>query len=361
MNIKHIIHNLFAGLGICVGLLAISNDSLAEAPQISAKLSATEMLMGEKISLDVQVVGSRGEKGYFPIFEGKQPTEYATLCGDTVELGADFKSSSIDLGRGKMQTDYQISVQVFDSGFYKLPPIAYVSGKDTVRTQPLTLKVEPVKVQATDEMSDFTNVLPPEEGPFYDKIPLFILEWWWAILLLLLAGVGFALFLMRYKLVRLKNASKPLPPYEQAITSLARLHSEQLWQKGEVKEYYTRLVDILRNYISGRFEIHAMEMNTGQILESVKKHQRIKPYLKQFETVLNVADFAKFANMQATPEENEGAYDEVKKFVDDTRPTEEEVKADEEKMKKSEAPQQKARWEKRKPTSSKKSRKEVKK
>lgn len=332
---------------LVVSLIAASLSAFGVPPKVSAKLSAPAAVMGDRLSLDVQVVADRSAKGRFPIFDGIQPDGHATLVGDTVELGAKIESSSIDLGSGRVQIDYKIPVQVFDSGFYTLPPIAYVSGRDTAYTDPLTLKIVPVPAQASDEISDYTATLAPGKGVFYDRLPLWLLEWWWLILVaILVVGAG-VVFLSRYKRVKLRKAARPLPPYQEAIRDLDLLKEQKLWENGRDKEYYTRLIDILRRYISRRFEIHAMEMTSDQILDSVKTHERIKPYLRQFKAVLAVADFVKFANMRSTPEENIGAIDEVKNFVEATRPTTEEQKTEEEQLRKSEPRQKTARWERR--------------
>lgn len=344
---QRILHRLASGMIGLAFMFAMALPMFAEPPKISARLSRPAIVMGDKISLDVQVVSDRGVKGRFPVFDGVQPGEVATVCGDTVELSAQYKASSIDIGSGRVQTDYSIPVQVFDSGFYSLPPIAYISGRDTVYTDLLTLKVVPVEVRASDEISDFTSVLPPGKGSFLDNFPLWLLEWWWIGLIVLIVIAAVVVFFSRYKRVRLRRAAAPLPPYEEACRDLATLKAQSLWQNGHEKEYYTRLVDILRRYISRRFEIHAMEMTTDQILESVKTHDRIKPYLNQFRAVLGVADFAKFANMQCTTEENTGAFEEVKNFIDSTRPTAEEIKSEAEKLKKEEPRRKTAQWERR--------------
>lgn len=349
MTISCIKRSILSGAFIAVLAVCLAFRLNAEPPKISGRLSAPVIEMGDRISLDLQVVSDRGAKGRLPIFDGIQRNGFATMCGDTIELSANYSSSSIDLNSGRIQTDYKIPVQVFDSGFYTLPPIAYVSGRDTAFTQPLTLKVVPVPALATDSISDYTGVLSPGKGSFYDSLPMWLLEWWGALVIGAILIVAVLLFLMRYKRVRLKRAAKPLPPYEEACRDLDGLKQEQLWQKGEGKEYYTRLVDILRRYISRRFEIPAMEMTTDSILRSVRKHNRLKPYQSQFETVLSVADFAKFANMAATPQQNEAAFDDVKKFVEATRPDPEELKLESEKEKKASAGQKKATWERRKP------------
>lgn len=319
----------------------------AAPAKISAKIAQPAIIMGDKTVLKVQIVADRGANGRFPIFDGVAPDGVATLRGDTIELGASFKKSSIDLGSGREQIDYEISVQAFDSGYYSLPPIAYVTGHDTVYSERLSLKVLPVPARADDEMSDYTPVMPADKGPFWDSLPLWLLEWWWigAVLLLLAASMTF--FLIRYKRVGLRRRARLLPPYEEACKALDALRAKQLWQNGHEKEYYTELIDIMRRYISRRFEMPAMEMTTGQILVGVEKHERLRPYLDRFRAVLAVADFAKFANMRCTPEENEGAYSEVRSFVEHTRPTEQERKAETEDMKKLKPGDRRAHWERR--------------
>lgn len=326
--------------------LFVAVMAFAAPPKISSKLAKSAIIMGDKTMMEVQVVADRGVTGRFLIFDGVARDSVVSLLNDSVELSADYSVSSIDLGSGRSQTDYHIPVQSFDSGYYSLPPVAYVIGQDTLYTSSMPLKVVPVNASKDDPISGFTDTMPPGEGKFYDHIPLWLLEWWWVMLTFAMVAVALLLFFMKYRRVVGKRKKRALPPYEEAVEALDSLASRKLWQKGEQKEYFTVLTDIMRRYISRRFGIQAEEMSTTEILASVREHKRLKPYLEQFKAVLAVADFAKFANMQCTPEENTGAFEEVRKFVEDTRPTEEEKRAEAEKMKKSD-PKPRAHWEKR--------------
>ncbi len=58
----------------------------------------------------------------------------------------------------------------------------------------------------------------------------------------------------------------PLLPHEWAIKALDELAEKKLWQQGEVKEHYTYLTTILREYLERRFAIHAMEQTSDEIL-----------------------------------------------------------------------------------------------
>lgn len=327
-------------------VVAMTTAVCAVPPKISAKLEKPGIIMGEKTVMQVQIVADRGAVGRFPIFDGVSRDSVATLLGDTIELSADFSMSTIDLGSGRSQTDYKIPVQAFDSGYYSLPPIAYVIGQDTLFTSAMPLKVVPVNAAKDDKISDFTPVLQPQKGPFYDALPLWLLDWWWLIVSAIVLAAAIFGFFITYKRIVVKRKKRLQPPYEEAVASLGELNDKKLWQKGEQKEYFSVLTNILRRYISRRFDFHAEEMTSAEIIAGIKNHELLKPYLEQFEAVLAVADFAKFANMQCTPAENEGSFNVVREFVEKTKPTEEERRAELEKQKKIE-PEKKAQWVKR--------------
>lgn len=332
MKLKLLNHRYTVCLLAVLLAAVFSRPVYAGQTQISAKLDATVIEMGSKTMLRIQVVSDRGKHGFFPLFSEATGKEYATLLGDTIELSTDFKQSSVDLGAGRIQTDYQIPVQVFDSGFYRLPPLAYVTGTDTILSNSVQLKVVPVAVTAQSQPAEYTAPSEPADIPAIEKIKEWLAIYWWipslVVLLLLLALAGLYLWKNRKKLTA---RPKPLlPPYKEAMQALEDLKSKELWQKGLEKEYFTQLVDILRRYIARRFEIPAMEMTSDQIRQTVRNHPRLSQFREQFSAVLTVADMAKFANMRLTADENVGAFKEVVNFVEATKPTAEEEKADKE-------------------------------
>ncbi len=332
MNIGNChIHSLLMAV-----LLAVASyiPSQAAPTTVSAKLSQPVITMGDKTTLLLQVVADRGAKGHFPIFEGADPKQgYTTVLGDTIELGLDMKEKSMDLGSGRVQTDYVVPVQAFDSGYYYLPPIAYVVGADTVVSNRVALKVVPVAAGVDDKIADFTDVTANDESSFWDFLPQWVVDYGWYILaglIVVLAVIYFAVFRRRNPIAALVG-KKTLPPYQEAMQMLQTLKAKELWQKGFTKQYYTELIDILRHYIYRRFSISAPEMTSTQILAEFKKHKRLAPYKDRFMDVLSVADFAKFANAQADADSNAHAFNEVLKFVEETKPTAQELKEEKEK------------------------------
>lgn len=82
---------------------------------------------------------------------------------------------------------------------------------------------------------------------------------------------------------------------------LQTLEKKELWQKGEVKNYYSELTDIARNYIEEAIHIPAMESTTSELIAAlrsatVKKKMSLTPEtVENLERVLRQADLVKFA------------------------------------------------------------------
>ena len=51
-----------------------------------------------------------------------------------------------------------------------------------------------------------------------------------------------------------------------ALNKLQNLNKQKLWQKGELKEYYSQISTIIREYTELRFGFNALELPTSDIL-----------------------------------------------------------------------------------------------
>ena len=60
-----------------------------------------------------------------------------------------------------------------------------------------------------------------------------------------------------------------LPPHQIALDALENLRNKKLWQSGQIKEYHTELTDIIRDYVYGKFAIHAPELTSDEILNAL--------------------------------------------------------------------------------------------
>lgn len=312
---------------VCLLLMAAGRRIAAAPATVNARLDSATLLMGQTTKLHLQVDRDKDKRGYFPIFSDTDSRPYATLLGDTIELSKSYTTDTVALPGNLTRITYHVPVQVFDSGCYNIPGFQYVVGADTIISNPLTLKVVPVKASATDKISGLTDVVDPDKGSWLDDVPDWVLKYWWAIIVGLVALVVLW-FVVRAWLKHRKQrpARKPeMPADVEALQALKKLKEQQLWQSGENERYFVELTAILRRYVSRRFGISAPEMTTAQFLEELGRQPELSGYNAEMSRLLELADFIKFAKGKSLPDENEEAFNIVMKFVSDTRLTPEEL------------------------------------
>lgn len=291
--------------------------------QVKAKLDSATLLMGRIGILHVEVVEDEGTKGHFPILADRNGTGLVGICGDSIELRTAVRRDTTSLGSGRIQINYQIPIQSFDSGAYRIPELLYVAGKDTAATQRLSLKVLPIPVGENEAISDYTSVEDPADKSIFDKVPDWIIDYWFVWLLIIIIAVLAYILYKRYRKEGTILKKKPEPtPYERASAALRNLKERKLWEQGMEKEYFTRLTDILRVYLDGRFGINAMEMTTRDIINRLSETTDLKDKREYVRRILDMADFVKFAKVRPLPADNIKAYDDAVKFVEETKPQE---------------------------------------
>jgi len=300
-----------------------------------ARLDSATLLMGKTTALHLEITQDKAATGHFP-------GEKLDTLNAMVEIAGKPKPDTTDLGNGRIQINRDLIIQSFDSGMYVIKPIPYVVNGDTAYSNQLTLKVMPVDVKriqaaiaqeqqeqqgdtltAAAPTSEIHDIKPVEVPPF--KLLDYLPDMWWLwLLLLLLAAAGIYAYRKWWRkgVNPLKPVKKRLPPYEEAMQNLQQLKARQLWQKGQEKQYFTELTDILRVYIDRRFHINAVEMTSTQIIDTLKKHEETRAVNEQLEMILEVADFVKFANASPLADDNEVAWQRAVNFVEATRPVE---------------------------------------
>jgi hypothetical protein len=148
-------------------------------------------------------------------------------------------------------------------------------------------------------------------------------HWWWMVLLLAVAAAAVVawLYLRRRRQMETVPLGPPLSPYEIAVRDLQQLLDEKLMERGELDAFYTRLSDIVRRYLEGRFHLRAPERTTEEFLYEVSRDdtlvQEHKDLLGRF---LQESDLVKFARFRPGLEDMRRAFEAARQFVEDTRP-----------------------------------------
>jgi hypothetical protein len=88
-----------------------------------------------------------------------------------------------------------------------------------------------------------------------------------------------------------------------------------MWVPEKQKDFYSGITDALREYISERYGIGAMEMTTAEIFEDMKATDAPKELLDELKELFERADFVKFAKFVASDEDNASTLPLAVRFV----------------------------------------------
>lgn len=294
--------------------LAAAPYSSAQRPTIKATIDSSQITMGYQTAIKLDIVDRAASPSQLIVDKEAFPAEVEVVDwenGDTTQLG-----------NGLVEMQRALVVQAFDSGVYTIPPFLLVSGPDTVRSNALTLKVNPVDVSAMKDINPIAN--PADfQSKWYDFLPDWLTDnWVWILIGLLVIAGGICAWLLLTKKVNvaIMPQKKRLPPDVIAFNRLNALRDAQLWEKGQEKEYYTRLIDILRDYLQERFGINAMEMTSSQILKALASNEETRLSHRHMQRVVEIADYVKFAKVRPLPDDNVRSFQNAMQFVEETRP-----------------------------------------
>ncbi|MDE3058616.1 MAG: hypothetical protein KGJ59_11740 [Bacteroidota bacterium] len=223
---------------------------------------------------------------------------------------------------GVVTEQKSFTLSKYNAGTITIPPFAvgYASTGDTAihtaESQPITIQVATVAVDTTQGIKD---IKPPLGLPWtLREIATYV-----GILLLVCALA----YLIYYYVKKRKQQEKILveekpavPPDVAAIIHLRELEAERVWQRGEVKLFYSKATEILRSYFEGRFGITALEMTTDEIMSQFQDIFIDEKTRKEINAMLTSADFVKFAKFNPSPTDNDEFIPRAIKVVEATKP-----------------------------------------
>ena len=114
------------------------------------------------------------------------------------------------------------------------------------------------------------------------------------------------------------------------MEKLDAIKAAKIWKDGKIKEYQTELTDVVREYISRRFDVQSTEKTSDETLKELKPllvNGNLslvigdgKDLYGKLSKMLQLADLVKFAKWHTTPDENELALTTAYDFVKTTTP-----------------------------------------
>ena len=295
-------------------------NNLLLAIVVSASIDSTTLMLGDQTDMHLQATIDAQEQLSFPTFDH--------LLQDEIEIIDRTIVDTITLDDGRKQLNQYLTTTSFTDSLYTIHPIPFVIGNDTFWSESLALNViQPFEVDSSLAITDIKDI---------EKAPIW---WWgifrWVVLVICLIGAGIGVYYLVRWLKSKKQEKEVINPEllrpadEVAIEKLNTIKEQKIWKEGKHKEYHTQLTDVIREYVSRRYEINSTEKTSDETLRALKPMLRDQRELfHRLEKMLQVADLVKFAKWHTTPDENEQGLQTAYDFVNETKEiiTEEEGK-----------------------------------
>ncbi|MCX7732353.1 MAG: tetratricopeptide repeat protein [candidate division WOR-3 bacterium] len=214
--------------------------------------------------------------------------------------------------RGDTAVDvYDLTLAVFVIGERKLAPFL-VSYQQQNRMYLAASDSVPLRVQSliSERMQDINDLKP--QVTFPNLLPL------WIALGLIgagLAGYSGWRFWQRYRR-RQEELEPELPPWDEALQALSKLPVEEWLSAGQVKRLYYTVSEIVKRYLTRRFEFPAVDQTSTEIVRELKS--RKVAVSERFATFFLDADLVKYAKY--LPAEPASVVNRARELVELTRP-----------------------------------------
>ena len=292
---------------------APDSTTATNAPVVHARFEPDSVGIGDAFLLKVEIDKDIVQQIDFPQFNDNK-------LGNVVEILEESACDTLKKEGRRITLGKSYRLISFDEGIYHMGhfPLLYMDKNivDTLYSRDsLNLFVGTYQIDTTTQT--IYDILPPLETPFRPgEISGYIL---WGLLGAAILGALIWLFIKyRRRLPGLGPKPKD-PPHVIAIKALEALHNQKVWQNNKHKLYYTRLTDILREYLVGRFGVRAMEMTSDEIMEALRGLDLPAKSMNDMKALLRTADLVKFAKHLPAAEENENSYLNAYYFVEETK------------------------------------------
>ena len=268
--------------------------------QLSVKVDSTNILIGDQINFSIEA----------NILEGDSLPHFSDTIG-AIEIVSKSLVDSIKTNEG-WQLNQSYVLTAWDSGVYYIPSVQFKS----FVSDSIPIIVNTIELAEDAELKDIK--IPIHTPISFEELSPYLITL--LILALLIYIIRWYVKNREKNPVNIKTVERVIPPFVIAINELEKLNAKKLWQKDNVKEYYSELSEIIRTYIENGIGTPAMEIPTQEILFELQQKGIDIISLKE---LLNRADLAKFAKAKPLQIENEESLKIGYDFIHQTKPKKE--------------------------------------
>jgi hypothetical protein len=194
---------------------------------------------------------------------------------------------------------YEISFTTFNNESLKIPPIEIIfqerNTQHSLFSEEKIVRIFELFVTDSTKFQDIKDI-HREAKKWFDYPQIF-----WAIGLILAAAAAFLLYKYQKNKKNRRNTPGPSIPnfWEIALRNIDFLEKKELWQAGKIKDFHSELSEILREYLSDRYQIRAFRKTNSEILAELKNHRELSPSdILELSQLFRTIDLVKFARAE---------------------------------------------------------------
>jgi len=309
-NLKNNGKMIFLAAGTALFLRAFSYAA-ADSVSIKSSVDKPRITIGDKITYSLSVIHDAK-------LNVKLPDIASSLASFEIK---DYETDKPKRKGGKLIRSYSYVITTFTTGEYRIEPstVTFTNEKGEekeIASSPITIFVESVKPSESDR-DDIRDIKEPLS---IARSPLFYLLGFG--LPLLVAAGGAAYYFTRRKgeggFFAEKEKSKL--PDELAYERLMRLKEMNLCEKGEIKQHYIILAEIIRKYMEAIYDIPVLDRTTCELCQELNRINADRRHVRVIKDFLDECDMVKFAKYRPAKDTVETDLEAGKKIVDITRP-----------------------------------------
>ncbi len=295
---------------MCLAQDIVKAVSSEKPVSVSANVDKARATIGEKITYKITIDFPENIEVFSP--------ETREKIGDlTVK---DFDVTDIEKEKGRITRELSYVLETYKSSSYIIPAFD-IKYKEKLKSEVEVAKTPEIFIEVMttldENASDVRDIKPPVS---LDKSYLRLY-----IIIAIVFGVLILAAVILHYIYHRKNREtesipEPLSAHQIAYNELESLRSMDLISKGQIKEYYYRLSNIVRHYIENRFNLMAPERTTEEFLLEMTVTGKLSEVHKELVgNFLEHCDMVKFAAYGPDSREIENSFNSAIKLVDETR------------------------------------------
>ena len=291
---------------LIVAFLFSFQNSDAQLPTVKTSVDKNNILIGQQINYHVQ----------FSMPDNTYRLAWFSMPDSLGSFNV-ITRNKIDssFSNGNLNFSQDIILTSFDSGRQVIPPqalsVSTLDGDSTFNlfTDSIAINVTYSPTDSIIPFHDIKNIIEVKKS----------FPWWaWALVALgIIILIIWILFLFKFfkKKKDVKIFESKLSPYDEAMQLLNDLEKENLLQQNKFKEYYSRLSDIFKRYLSRKTNTYQLHLTTDELLVELKGFDLSKEQISNFAASLRMGNAVKFAQYIPPAYENEKSFLQTKEMI----------------------------------------------